>query len=696
VSNLLDSLKKAGKNFKVQTIVIDNNSQDGSLAYLKKHHPDVRYIQNKENIGFGRANNQAIKHAKGRYTLLINPDAILSEDTLGKLYEYMESNQNCGACGCKILKPDGSFAPESRRSIPTIGSALSKVLGLSALFPKSKLFGSYYLGWMDENESAQVPVLSGSFMFFRSNVLKQLEGFDERFFMYGEDIDLCYRLRKETNYTIDYVPETSIIHFKGQSSEQNSKRYLKSFNKALYLFFDKHYSSNYSLFFRMLVYLGVYLKWGVSALAMFYKKISPLFVDLTLLNGSLVGAFYLRVNLHDWPFSDANYVNFLWIHGIISTLYVMIYPIISKNNLSESNTSNSFRSTFLAFLALVVITFFARELAFSRLIIVYGFLISSISVIIYRIIANSYRARPGRGGKFASTKILIIGINETTAQIIDKIRNRVDLDYEITGIIAQNAEAKQGISQINGISVLGTLNNVRSVYESHQIDELFFILDTISYKTVLQKLTELRSYQPVAKLIPENMDYILGKSDLEYLDDMPLIDIHLSYFDLWNQLIKRSMDIVIAMAFCLVLSPLILPTILLRKKELKTYKENGFRITLLNPLVQHRFCNLYILMSHILRGNISLVGAPLFRRQNGQRYSYKRGLTGLIQVSRKKLKRKEEQEKFNLHYLQQYTIWLDFEILFKTFVNGPHPVDYIQKMLEKDSPESTKYAAQEP
>ncbi len=183
----------------------------------------------------------------------------------------MDKHPKTGASGCKIINPDGTFALESRRSIPTPLSALWKVLGLTALFPKSKTFADYYMSWMDENKPSQVPVLSGSFMFCRTEVLQKAEGFDEQFFMYGEDIDLCYRINK-LGYDIDYVPATSIVHYKGESTKKGNLDYIVLFNKALYQFFKKHYSYGYSLFFRFLIVLGIILRGIIHYLKTQFKK----------------------------------------------------------------------------------------------------------------------------------------------------------------------------------------------------------------------------------------------------------------------------------------------------------------------------------------------------------------------------------------------------------------------------------------
>lgn len=270
VKDLLESIEKAKQHFVLEIFVIDNDSGDDSSTYLRKFFPSVKYIDNATNIGFGRANNQAIRQAKGTYTLIINPDTVISRDLFKTLTDHLEKNPNCGAAGAKILNPDGTYAPESKRSVPTIWSSFCKIFSLHELFPGKKIFNQYYLNWLDNNEINEVPVLSGSCMFWRTDLLKELGGFDERFFMYGEDIDLCYRVQN-TTYHIDYVPETSIVHYKGESTKKGDLRYNWIFNKALYQFYDKHYSTKYSLFFKGFIYLAIWVK-------TIYSEITGLFI----------------------------------------------------------------------------------------------------------------------------------------------------------------------------------------------------------------------------------------------------------------------------------------------------------------------------------------------------------------------------------------------------------------------------------
>ena len=313
VVNLIESVEKAKRKLNLQIIVIDNNSNDGSLSYLKQRFPLLTYIQNEKNLGFGKANNQGFNLARGEFTLIINPDTIVSEDTLQIMVNHMHRHPNCGACGCKILNPDGSFAPESKRSVPTITTAITKVFGLNTLFPKSKVFGSYHLGWIDENEESEIEVLSGCFMFWRTHVLQQLDGFDERFFMYGEDIDLCFRIQK-TQFRINYVPTTSIIHYKGESTRKGDLRYVRIFNKALYQFLEKHYSSKYSLIFRVFIFLAITLRIGISFIYNNVRLIGFIMSDLLLLNISVIIGFLLRFSFEYDAIINFKNLHYLWIN----------------------------------------------------------------------------------------------------------------------------------------------------------------------------------------------------------------------------------------------------------------------------------------------------------------------------------------------------------------------------------------------
>ncbi len=256
----LRSVERASTDFDSEIWVVDNASTDGSVDYLQSRFPDVHFIANKENFGFSKANNQAIRQSTGEYVLLLNPDTVVPEGTLKGCIEFLDSHPKVGATGVRMLHPDGSFAPESRRGIPTPFVSFCKMSGLGSLFPNSKLFGRYYMRFLDTDEANQIEVISGAFNMIRRTALDQIGLLDEEFFMYGEDIDLSYRLLQGgwENYYLPY----NILHYKGESTVKSSFRYVHVFYNAMLIFFNKHFGHRYrlfGLFVRMAVVLRAFL-----------------------------------------------------------------------------------------------------------------------------------------------------------------------------------------------------------------------------------------------------------------------------------------------------------------------------------------------------------------------------------------------------------------------------------------------------
>lgn len=234
----------ARRDIEVEVIVVDNQSSDNSVGYLRaafppEQYPQLTLIQNRRNVGFGRANNQALRRARGRYILYLNPDTIITEDTLGDCYDFAESRERLGAIGVKMLSARGEFALESRRGLPTPWVAFCKMSGLGSLFPKSHWAGGYYKRYLDPASPAEIEITSGAFMFCSHAALKDVGAFDEKFFMYGEDIDLSYRLILG-GYHNWYLP-TPIIHYKGESTTKGTYRYVHTFYEAMLIFFQKHF-----------------------------------------------------------------------------------------------------------------------------------------------------------------------------------------------------------------------------------------------------------------------------------------------------------------------------------------------------------------------------------------------------------------------------------------------------------------------
>ena len=248
------SVRKATEGIAAEVFVVDNVSTDGSLAYLIPLFPEVHFIANGENVGFSRANNQAIRLAKGEYVLLLNPDTVVGEETFKNVIHFMDEHPDAGAVGVKMIDGNGRFLPESKRSLPTPWNSFCKMFGLAGFFPHSPVFGKYRLLYLNKEDVHQVEVLSGAFMMMRQEALVKSGLLDETFFMYGEDIDLSYRILK-SGYHIYYLPET-ILHYKGESTKKDSLRYVKIFYGAMVIFFKKHYP-NYSTLFSIFIKMAI-------------------------------------------------------------------------------------------------------------------------------------------------------------------------------------------------------------------------------------------------------------------------------------------------------------------------------------------------------------------------------------------------------------------------------------------------------
>ena len=227
-----------------EIIVIDNLSKDDSCEMVKRQFPKIKLIENAENYGFSKGNNIAVKEAKGEYICILNPDSVVAEDTFEKVLKFSEEQKNLGILGCRLVDGQGRFLPESKRYIPTPMVAIKKMLGYT---------DSYYVKELDETAVGAVPVLVGAFMVLQKSIYEEVKGFDEDYFMYGEDIDLSYKI-SQAGYDNMYYGATTVIHYKGESTLKD-KTYAKRFYGAMQIFYNKHFKSN--VVFDTLVWLGI-------------------------------------------------------------------------------------------------------------------------------------------------------------------------------------------------------------------------------------------------------------------------------------------------------------------------------------------------------------------------------------------------------------------------------------------------------
>lgn len=413
LAQCLDSVRHAAEYLEAEceVWVVDNASKDDSVFYVRQNYPWVKLIENPINVGFSKANNQAITQATGRYTLILNPDTIVAEDAFNDVVQFWEDQPYIGAIGPMLLDAQGRFAPESKRGLPTLKAAAYKMVGISKLFPKSAVFNSYYLGHTPIDHAQPIEVLSGACMFVQTALLQELGGFDERFFMYGEDIDLSYRITK-AGFENWYLPSVKVLHYKGESTKRGSTKYIQSFYGAMALFAEKHFSSGqastYKLLTRMLIALRMALAFFQNAVA---KGILPL-LDGALAYGSYV--FIKRFWQHnaltgafiDYPPSYIRFVVpcyvLLWVFGIwLSGGYDKPYrPRHALRGIALSTG-----------LILIVYALLPEDLRYSRVLLLLGAGASALWAIALRAVLagmaqKSFPEQP---------KTLIVAENETEA-----------------------------------------------------------------------------------------------------------------------------------------------------------------------------------------------------------------------------------------------------------------------------------------
>jgi hypothetical protein len=649
VLNLLHTLYKGKGEYSLQIIVIDNASGDNALTEISKQYTDITVIQNDENLGFGKANNQGINLAKGKYTLLINPDTLISEDTLEKMYAFMEANPKCGVSSCKILNADGSFAKECKRSIPDLVSAVNKVTGLDTLFPKSRLFGKRYLSWIDENETSEVPVVSGSFMFWNTDVLKSLGGFDEAFFMYAEDDDICLRA-KEAGYKVVYAPITKIIHYKGESTKKRDYKYAKIFNQSLYQFFIKHYGKVYGRLVSTIVLCITYLKTIVDVSLSTLLNNYQLIIDLVAINLALIVAFLSRFDFDIAAIIDPNRNDFFIVNAIISVLYFLLHKFRNQEKRSFDFITKDLINLSLAFLIVAGISFLIKELAYSRLILVVAYILSLFLAVILK--PMFMRIREG-GYQIKKLKVLLIG----------ELPNHDFWKQKIEG----HPSGKYLVHESTTISAVN-----RKMINS--VDEIFFVVDEVQYDTLLEVLTSKNEQRKPAKICSQVTDTIIGKSSIEYFDPPSQIEM-LLYERTQNKVFKRVFDVLIAIpCWGITFIPRLLGGIFKNKasKQVTTNTNNVF-------YTGRPIRNLNLLCGYILLGEMSWVGAPMF----GPKKPFKAGLFGIAQYQSIQNKENLTKEEFSHYYLKHHSLSLDIDLFLKGITYGPSLSEQIEQEATK-------------
>jgi len=426
----LKSVFRALEGIDGEVFVVDNHSVDESVRMVREKFPSVIVIENKENVGFSKANNQAMALARGRYILLLNPDTVVEEDTFSTCLSFMEAHPEAGACGVKLIDGQGNFLPESKRGLPTPAVAFYKIFGLSRLFPKSKKFGQYHLGYLDAESTHSIDVLSGAFMFMRKDALDKSGYLDEDFFMYGEDIDLSYRIT-QAGYKIYYHPKTRVIHYRGESTKKSSINYVFIFYQAMVIFARKHFSPNRAQIFAFLIQIAVWARATLSIVKRVLLRVWLPFIDaLTFFGGTALLKIY-------WAQKSGIYYPYIFLWGVVP-LYALIWTggvWIQGGYDRPYRWLNGIKGIFWGTLFILVIyALLPEHYRFSRFLTLVGAAWACLALVLIRALLHMFYYRKITGGPIGGKRILVIGkLNEAS-----KILNIINYSSEkpaYTGIV---------------------------------------------------------------------------------------------------------------------------------------------------------------------------------------------------------------------------------------------------------------------
>ncbi len=505
VCQAIRSIHEANLAEKTEIIVVDNNSGDDSQRKITEEFPDTIWIGLKNNLGFGKACNVGAHRASGKYLLFLNPDTLVSHNTLEVFVRLLNENPQIGIAGPKILNPDGSFQASCRRSFPTPFNAFCHLFGLSRIFGRNKLFGRYNMTYLDPDKEAEVDALSGSFMFMRASVFEEIGGFDERFFMYGEDLDLCAKTR-QAGYTIWYTPDTQIVHFKGKSSAKQAIRSRAAFYEAMILFSRKYRHSYGSFIPGWLIFLGI----GIKATANIAKTIFQSFfsglIDLILINSLVFATLIIRFSLTpgaQTPYSSLP-LHMAVMHGLMSVIFLTTYAVRGIYFSERYSFRNAVLSGLLASITFLAFLYFIRPLAFSRIAFAVSAILISLILPLWReLLPKIIRLKKAL---YATGKVIIVSEGRVGAQLIQNIEK--DSTTEIVGIIWPQEKGKP--VAFEGYPVLGSLKNLKKILEQNPSHQLLIGTGESWYSYIIETLASRRQSKLTIKWVPHE---ILNSTD---------------------------------------------------------------------------------------------------------------------------------------------------------------------------------------
>ena len=646
-----------------EIIVVDNDSHDGSINLLENKFNGITIRKNNSNLGFSKAVNIGLKLAQGKYVCILNLDIIIQKDTLEILLNFCESKNNLGAVGPKVINADGSIQHSCKRSFPTPLNAIPRLLGLDKLFPKSKLFGKYNLTYINRNKIHDVDVISGAFMIVPREILENIGGFDERFFMFGEDIDLCYRI-KELGYKIYYNPNTEIIHYKGESVKNAPYDMINVFYSAMNLYFKK-YSSKYKFWGLISVFVKLALSFRrlISYVKLAFAKTVPFLLDTAFIFLSFSLSIYLWYTYKYYrvvEFSTISNHSLLIVNFIISWyLSSKITELYKKNSFSITRV---FLSVITTFLISSTSTYFISFFAYSRGVLFLSALISILILIGWRLSIKTLYINKiiyfSTFRNFMERRALIIGADKSSLEIGGEISSCPDANINIVGYTDKH-------NPLLADDFLGKIKYIKEIVLKNKITEIIIREDYFNSDTIFKIIKKINGLNVAFKIIPKENNIILSKGSIERISNIDLMSYDIPFLERSNILIKRVFDLMLSIFLLVLTLPIQLIYYFLGSSEsveIWGLDQKPIKLHFINS--RSKLISSIPLLYKIFTGKITFVGSPFIHSDSANpNHILKPGLISLMNL--KKFKN-HDKIRINNYYIKNQSLTFDIEIILKS------------------------------
>ncbi|MBQ7985580.1 MAG: glycosyltransferase [Bacteroidales bacterium] len=558
LEHCLLSVRKALQGIDAEVFVVDNNSVDGSVPMLKSKFKDVKLIENKENVGFAKANNQAIRMAQGEYVLLLNPDTVVEEDTFLKCIEFMDAHPSAGGLGVKMIDGQGKILRESKRGFPTPWVCFCKMSGLTSLLPKSRMYCGYYMGHLPYDQTNEVDILAGAFMLMRKQALDKVGLLDESFFMYGEDIDLSYRIT-QGGYKNYYFADTSIIHYKGESTKKGSLNYVYTFYNAMDIFASKHLSEKQSKMFSLLIKTAIWLRAVISFMSRIFKKALLPLADFLLV---FAGFYFLEQTWAKYYWGNVDYYPLHYTAVAIPCyIIILLFFVYLFGGYGKFRPYKILYGVGTGMLTLLVFySLLPASLRYSRAMVIMGSMLTFFILFVQRYILYYIKHRTWNINSSGNTYV-IVGDRQETKRVAELLHS-TDLNPEC--IVLVSSEENQDREYFSG-----NVNQLEDIIRIYNADEVIFCSKSLLQSRIISIMSELSWANVRYTIAPEVTDFIIGSNTINTPADIFVTNVNsIALED--NRRKKRMFDLISSIVI-LILTPAV---VFVCKRHFKAVTDN--------------------------------------------------------------------------------------------------------------------------